>query len=358
LRLVCNFIENVLYYAYRSTTKPFDPDHFKDAFRDQGVDWFINYKTIKSGLSDIFKLKQEHREALYIAFKEDIDFVKQMDCPDYRMKFPDLPKCVKKVAKPFFEALYDEVLGGSTGFRMKGLSLPYLKRVDVRKGCFEANRKADGHFNSVCPACLGEIEVTEEDGYADLDHYLTKSIYPTLSVSPDNLIPLCKTCNENVKGAEDPLKNHLEAGGMLHLFFPYHRPGLNSIKVGIHKEEVNEQFIVGAVEGKESENTRVANFEALFDLNKRWSGKINSSLHETVRSHVISEFIDQEEQMTELLVQKKLHKMFKAEMRTHGTVPDSYLLAQYVNILMINHDQFVGFYKDVAKTLELEQGVR
>ncbi|GFZ94158.1 hypothetical protein GCM10008018_45750 [Paenibacillus marchantiophytorum] len=354
MRLVCQFIERVLHYVAYSKRTRFNINDFKKNFMGQGVDWFIRYKAVRGGLSNLFKLKQEDRKALHLAFQGDIKFFTYLERLNYKLKFPDLPNCVKKVAKPFFEALYDDILGGSTGFRMNGLSVPQLRRVHVRKGYFEANKKTNGYFNPVCPACLGEIAVTEKDGYADLDHYLTKSIYPTLSISPDNLIPLCKTCNENIKGAQDPLKNYPKKGGLLNIFFPYHRPGIDSITVEINQRDPDEKFMVVTVKGKESESIRVENFEALFQLNERWSGKINSSLYETVRAHIISEFIDGEELLTETSVRKKLNKMYTAEMRIRSTVPDSYLLAQYINILTVSSDKFVGFYKDITETIELE----
>ncbi|WHY65009.1 hypothetical protein [Neobacillus sp. SuZ13] len=318
------------------------------------MDWFIDYQAVREGITNMCRLKQEYRIALHLAFQEDIDFVSHLNQTDYRLKYLDLPNCVKKVAKPFFEALYDKILGGSTGFRMEGLSIPRLRRGHVRRGYFEVNQKRDGSFNPVCPACLGQIEVTEEDGYADLDHYLTKSIYPFLSISPDNLIPLCKICNENIKGAKDPLENYPGVGGLFNIFFPYHRPGINSIAVEIDQNELDERFIIGTKKGKESDNIRVANFEELFNLNERWSGKINSSLYETVMSEVISEFIGEEELITEELVQKKLKKMYYAAMRSCTTVPDKYLLAQYIYILKVNRDVFVGFYKEFKEEIKLE----
>lgn len=41
-----------------------------------------------------------------------------------------------------------------------------------------------------CPICgIGQAST--------LDHYLAKTLYPTYSVTPDNLIPACKDCNTN-----------------------------------------------------------------------------------------------------------------------------------------------------------------
>ena len=60
-----------------------------------------------------------------------------------------------------------------------------------------------------CPICGGAGGITH------LDHYLPKSVYPTLCVHPNNLIPICSTCN-TVKRAKE---NKLEDGMPLHLYF-------------------------------------------------------------------------------------------------------------------------------------------
>ena len=44
-------------------------------------------------------------------------------------------------------------------------------------------------INGTCPLCgFGQV--------ATLDHYMAKSFYPTLAVTPSNLIPACRDCNE------------------------------------------------------------------------------------------------------------------------------------------------------------------
>ena len=59
-----------------------------------------------------------------------------------------------------------------------------------------------------CPICgIGQAST--------LDHYLAKTLYPTYSVTPDNLIPACKDCNSN-KG-NSPVNSKLSAP--LHPYF-------------------------------------------------------------------------------------------------------------------------------------------
>ena len=73
------------------------------------------------------------------------------------------------------------------------------------------------HFNNfrqknglVCRACGMEqlapfrANVENENQWrADYDHQLCKSKYPIYAVHPDNLIPLCRVCNQDAKKAKD-----------------------------------------------------------------------------------------------------------------------------------------------------------
>lgn len=60
-----------------------------------------------------------------------------------------------------------------------------------------------------CPVCGGVCGITH------LDHYLPKSSNPTLCVHPNNLIPICDSCN-TVKSAKE---NNPDLGMPIHLYF-------------------------------------------------------------------------------------------------------------------------------------------
>ena len=60
----------------------------------------------------------------------------------------------------------------------------------------------------ICPICGSSLATT-------LDHYLPKSKFPTLAVTPSNLIPCCSDCNKN-KGSN----TDTHSGGLpLHIYF-------------------------------------------------------------------------------------------------------------------------------------------
>lgn len=59
--------------------------------------------------------------------------------------------------------------------------------------------------NTRCPICGRILERSSKTGVgnADLDHFLPKSIYPQFALYPENLIPICKDCNQIEKGKKD-----------------------------------------------------------------------------------------------------------------------------------------------------------
>ena len=62
--------------------------------------------------------------------------------------------------------------------------------------------------NSICPLCgIGQVTT--------LDHYMAKTLYPSLAVTPHNLIPACRDCNDP-RGAV-----HFESAGDMTLH-PYY----------------------------------------------------------------------------------------------------------------------------------------
>lgn len=81
----------------------------------------------------------------------------------------------------------------------------------------------------VCPICdnAAFLTISSDDHiHSDIEHFLPKSIYPHLSVHPLNLIPICKLCNQSLKGDEDPFrpdpdKGHPERYRLEDIALPY-----------------------------------------------------------------------------------------------------------------------------------------
>ncbi|MFI3242400.1 MAG: HNH endonuclease signature motif containing protein [Alphaproteobacteria bacterium] len=70
-------------------------------------------------------------------------------------------------------------------------------KQDFRKDFFQKKDR--------CPVCGRILQKSSKTSIcnADLDHFLPKSIYPQFSLFADNLIPICKDCNQVEKKDQD-----------------------------------------------------------------------------------------------------------------------------------------------------------
>lgn len=74
----------------------------------------------------------------------------------------------------------------------------WLKELVDLKGLLEEMNKEVNKY--ICPICQGQL-----DDYFEKDHFLPRSIFPTLTISSLNFTPICATCNSaSYKGESAP----------------------------------------------------------------------------------------------------------------------------------------------------------
>lgn len=107
------------------------------------------------------------------------------------------------------------------------------------KNHFEAFRRGNVNGN-ICKACglteLSEFRANIPDGdqwRADYDHLLCKSKYPLYAVHPDNLIPICSTCNQDAKKVKDLFVNDQNQPRLS--FYPFIESADNYVDLEIEK---------------------------------------------------------------------------------------------------------------------------
>ena len=116
--------------------------------------------------------------------------------------------------------------------------------------------------NGICPLCgIGQV--------ATLDHYMAKTLYPALAVTPHNLIPACRDCNDP-RGAV-----HFDSAADMTLH-PYYDDAqniewLSAAVVSTYPICVS-YTIDGALQDNELRN-RLSNHLAVFDLKERYAKK-------------------------------------------------------------------------------------
>ena len=221
---------------------------------------------IRKAVDKILKLPRTERKKLWEAVKNDIEFYKNLDDPNFEFLYLKLSDNTKAVGNELLLRFY-KILGSKTGFskiaglkgRVNGAILEKLYR--------EANKKC-----AICPACLVERLPRPIDGISqnDREHYFPQSIYPPLAVHPFNLTMACIRCNQRRHSNIDPISDH-KAGALLDSFLPYTRPGLNQIELQFTVAATTGMVKISGKPGEVRAGKRVKNFDRIYKLSKYWS---------------------------------------------------------------------------------------
>lgn len=115
------------------------------------------------------------------------------------------------------------------------------------------------HAREVCVLCGGPLGDTPH-----LDHWITKSAFPLLSVCADNLQLICSTCNEAPNKGDKPVHS---AGSFADWFHPYLRPGNGALQLDYVLPELSVQCAAAIP----ADQPKVAKLDALLNLTGRWT---------------------------------------------------------------------------------------
>lgn len=119
-----------------------------------------------------------------------------------------IDKQLKNKLQKFFKNLYTQVPKQAAFKAVCGTMKTYYDEF------------LDSNDEEVCPFCgISDIMTSRLSKRDAFDHYLPKDIYPFNSVNPDNLAPICKTCNSSYKLARDPIKT--KGGKKRKAFYPF-----------------------------------------------------------------------------------------------------------------------------------------
>ena len=111
----------------------------------------------------------------------------------------------------------------------------------------------------VCVLCGGYLGETPH-----VDHWITNSTFPLLSVCVDNLQLICSTCNEAPNKGEKPVHSN---GSFDDWFHPYLRPGNDALRL----EYVLSEFAVRCSAVNAADQPKAANLDSLLNLSRRWT---------------------------------------------------------------------------------------
>ncbi len=225
------------------------------------ADWPHAGGPARAKVEAVLELPLEDRRALADAVAADLDFEAGGD--GYEFAFLELNEATRKAGKGLMGSMYEDVFG-------RGRFLLENGEEGNRRSWEDAFRAANPDLR-VCPACLAGLLETRIDGRSaiDLDHYLPKSFYPPLTIHGPNLVPLCSRCNSRAKGEKDPLQDGEERRELSSVWFPFAGAGLDEAHLAF--DLLGDAQVTVQLEGTGPGKQRAENFDALFQVSKKWS---------------------------------------------------------------------------------------
>jgi len=310
-------------YAAGQSGPGLDKDALCQAF-PQSAQWFLgqfcgqaeNRKKLQQAVAELFQLSPARRQAIAQAVEHDLGF----DCTAAPNRFffsvPSLPEQERSILKEFFTYFYE------TAFhRKRGPAINGHICGATRDRFSDAYYQANSNLMDVCPVCLHRKSNAVKEN--DLDHYFPKAVYPPLILHPSNLIFICKDCNENYKGACDPLQGGKKP--LNKVFRPYHDTVMEHTKIVFRREANTDRVKLLAADGSVDEQERIENFDCQYKLEERWSADI-AGIFEQIRKLCTSWGLPKEE------TRKKLREKCK-DRQALLEFPDRFVESAYLGWL-------------------------
>lgn len=120
------------------------------------------------------------------------------------------------------------------------------------------------HASEVCVLCGGVLGDTPH-----VDHWITKSSFPLLSICADNLTLICSTCNEAPNKGDQAVHS---AGSFADWYHPYLRPGAGALQ--LHYDAHAAAVHCAAV--APPDQPKVTNLDGLIHLTSRLTAKFKA----------------------------------------------------------------------------------
>lgn len=225
----------------------------------------LRQKKVCEAVQALYRLPYLDRLRVWEAFQNDIAFHRYIGDGNYQLsKLSKLPEAGGKALKTLCIQLYELAAAGkaekSGGFSSRLLRAQF--------------KTANGPFGRVCPVCIRENLFDAREGEGD--HYFPKFSHPVLALHPDNLIPVCDSCNSPaLKGTKDPLDaRDAGAGELRTVFLPYLRAARDEVELDVDE---NCGIVMRPGPGGDRWTARrIENMDRLYRLCERWSAVLES----------------------------------------------------------------------------------
>lgn len=235
------------------------------------ADWlwaFLQREEAKQPLLDRAKVLAAMPAAQKVALAEWVRAVAalaaqfQPGAPAWPLTCPLAEKAHWSSFKTLMEAFYDKGFRAGLPYLADGRAVPaggvtYADFVSQFRAAHRLNPNPDAR--DVCVLCGGLLGDTPH-----VDHWITKSKFPLLSMCANNLTLICSACNEAPNKGDKPVYS---GGSFTDWFHPYLYPGNEALKLTY----VLQEFAVGCTTVAVNDQPKAANLDALLNLTSRWT---------------------------------------------------------------------------------------
>lgn len=288
--------------------------------------WDLGTPPSMGAVEAVRALTASQRGSLRAAVDADLAFDAAFADPRFEFAFPRLDADTKKAGRELLDSLY--AIFRDSGFHLDG-------EVVNRKRWEESFRHANPTIE-ICPACVVARLPPPVRGRSlvDADHYLPKSKYAALAVHGLNLVPLCKECNQILKGRLDPLFDGGTVLGLNDIWFPYRRAGIKELVVGfLVTDEPSLRF-----EGPQPALDRAERFDRIFALVERWNQALGG-----ITQRLLTSIIDREVPLEDDAIRNELRVQKRMADRDTASDDRAFVTSLYLHWLLRHPDAFRAF---------------
>lgn len=222
--------------------------------------WFLNRtqdrRSIKSCCETLATLpaEQKDRVAAWLRDAGDVTFQFAAVPPAFPVNAP-LGPITWGSLRTLLIGFYDIGLGDGLPFDPAGQP---TRTAGLKRDRFVTAFKSESS-EWVCVLCQGPADGLQ------VDHWIAKAHFPNLSVTPDNLLPICYRCNSSACKGHKLVFSPDQAQPFPEWFHPYHRPAHDKVRVNYRDGKVR----VEPVDPKYEPHVR--HLDDLVNLSTRWT---------------------------------------------------------------------------------------
>lgn len=252
--------------AFAATSVACDLATLQASVRPDLTRWVTGKRNLYTALIDLVACDVAEKAQVLQDFIHDQDFWITSDPNNFQFAFASSATPAHQHAatclKEFFQNLH-----------ASGAIVPHpskARKEQIVEGYLETNPDLLG----ACPCCQGTWAEQASHGASSytLEHIFHKEQYPTLSVHPYNLLPICNVCNQR-RGNRDALRTprgaQLTVGRAFHPFF---RPVLEYVELecrssGLRPEQLRFRNLPTHLEDW---SEAVDTYAHLYEIPRRW----------------------------------------------------------------------------------------